>query len=131
MCGVGLRDPLADFVLPLWLPPALDPLLGDSALGGVDMIKHTVETEGSDHGQQDGLYSGGFFVSILPLDLITSVVTGHRYSLNHLRLTSRSIADITNSGLTWGVPRKLTSATLENDDAEDVVCHRRQSWVWR
>jgi len=45
LCGVGLSDPLTDFVLALVLrPPFPDPLLGGSALGGIDMIEHAVET---------------------------------------------------------------------------------------
>jgi len=51
MCGVGLSDPLANFVLALvLLPPVLVPILAHSALSGVDLIKHAVETVGSDHG---------------------------------------------------------------------------------
>jgi hypothetical protein len=37
MRGVGLRDPLADFVFALVLrPPVLDPLLGDSTVGTIE-----------------------------------------------------------------------------------------------
>jgi hypothetical protein len=92
MCGVGLCDPLASFVLALvLLPPVLDPLLGDSALSGIDMIEHTVETEGGDHGTQNRLYLGGLSLSILPLHLIASVVvTGHPYSSVQSGIVSRS-----------------------------------------
>ena len=53
VCGVGLRDPLADFVLELvLLLPVFDPLLADSALTGVALVENAVETEGRDHGAQ-------------------------------------------------------------------------------
>ena len=95
------------------------------------MIKHAVETEGGDHGAQRRFYLGGLRPSILLLDLITPVVTGHSYSSNHLERVSTAliISRIIQGTFFQVIPQDVPQPLQRRLQlGEAVVTHTSPGW---